>query len=397
LAVGNSLTAGYADNTLYKSGQMSSYPSILATQFTQVGGGTFNQPLLPTETGWPSPKLVLATVTDCNGNSVLSPVNYAGFDTAGSAASVAFKGPFNNVGVPGIKCIDYVTAGFANQNPYAGRFYANNLESPLDEALRIGHTFFTCWLGSNDVLLYATSGGVGNVPGHNYSDISDTTTFRIVYNRVVDSLTRRGAKGMLINIPDVTSIPYFTAIPANGLVLDATKATALNTQWGGNHNMSFVAGNNNFVIADVHSPNGVRQIYSDEYVILTASDSIKCKGWGSTTPLPAKYVLTRDEVANVRNYTAYFNQIILNTAALYNLGYVDMNVFLKTVQTGIAYNGVNFSAQYVAGGAFSLDGVHLTPKGYALVANEIIRWINSTYNSTVPYADVNSYNGIKFP
>ena len=46
LAVGNSLTAGYADNSLYLTGQQNSYPLRLSEQFKLVGGGAFKQPLL---------------------------------------------------------------------------------------------------------------------------------------------------------------------------------------------------------------------------------------------------------------------------------------------------------------------------------------------------------------
>ena len=45
VAVGNSLTAGYADNGLYRSGQLNSYPAILAGQFKTAGGGDFTIPL----------------------------------------------------------------------------------------------------------------------------------------------------------------------------------------------------------------------------------------------------------------------------------------------------------------------------------------------------------------
>ena len=43
VALGNSLTAGYADGSLYKTAQLNSYPSILAEQFLKAGGGNFVQ------------------------------------------------------------------------------------------------------------------------------------------------------------------------------------------------------------------------------------------------------------------------------------------------------------------------------------------------------------------
>ncbi len=397
LAVGTNFTAGFADNSLCRSGQQNSYPAILAAQFSQVGGGNFVQPLLPKDAGFPMPKLVLGIDTDCIGPN-LTPINYT-IDTLGCHASVALQGPFNNVGVPGIKCTDYLSAGYGNTNPWSIRFFTNPAtETPLVEALRLGHTFFSCWLGPYDVLAYAIAGGIANVPGTGPQDISDSTVFRTVYNTVVDSLTKNGAKGVLINIPSISYLPLFNAIAPKGLVLDAPTAVALNTQWALYSTMNFQAGSNYFVITDYVAGNQItRQIYPDEFILLTANDSIKCAGWGSRVPIPTKYVLTRAKVANITAYTNAYNQAIQAAAAKYNLAYADINAFIASMQKGIAFNGVNFSTQYIAGGAFSLDGLHFTPKGYALIANEIIRNINNTYHSTIPYADVNAYNGIKFP
>src|SRR5574338_653694 len=44
ISIGNSLTAGYMDGTIYDRGQQNSFPSILARQFVTVGGGEFVQP-----------------------------------------------------------------------------------------------------------------------------------------------------------------------------------------------------------------------------------------------------------------------------------------------------------------------------------------------------------------
>ena len=46
VALGNSLTAGYADGTVYLEGQKNSYPNILASRFSFAGGGSFKQPLV---------------------------------------------------------------------------------------------------------------------------------------------------------------------------------------------------------------------------------------------------------------------------------------------------------------------------------------------------------------
>lgn len=407
VAVGNSLTAGYADGSLYRSGQESSYPNMLAGQFKMVGGGEFKQPLLPGESGWPIapalgrfPKRVLGLSTDCLGTTSLAPVLFPGVpDTTGSAMSVASGGPYNNVGIPGIRCIDYGFTGYGLLNPYAARFFSSPAtQKPIEVALQPIPTFFTMWLGSNDVLGYATSGGEGAIGGIGLSDISPEAAFKATYDASVAALVNIGAKGVLINIPDVTTIPYFTTINPKGLNLTAAQAAGLTAAYAaaGAPHITFTEGLNYFVGTDAN--NIPRKLKAGEYIILTTpGDSLKCGGWGSMKPIPKKYVLTEEEVTAVKDATDAFNRIIADNASKYGLGLMDANAYMKTLQSGITWNGVTYTPTFVTGGAFSLDGVHLTPRGYALVANELIRVINQTYKASVPGVDINKYGGIRFP
>lgn len=400
VAVGNSLTAGYADNSLYREGQLNSYPKRLSEQFALVGGGSFVQPLLPASAAYPGPQYVLAPVTGCAGTVSLGPVPSSDTNGTGNGTNIASQGPFNNIGVPGIRCVDFLLPGYGMLNPYASRFYANPAtQTPLDEALRLKATFYSVWIGNNDVLGYATSGGSGSVaPAFPLpNDISPLPLFQYTYDSVMGALFKDGAKGVVMNIPDITAIPFFNTIPHNGLTLTAAQAAGLNAAYAGT-GITFVAGANNFIIQDASSPFGFRMMKNDELVLLTTpQDSLICGGWGSLKPIPAKYILDETEIAAVQTYTANFNQVILTAAAKYNLAYVDMNSYMKTLEAGIIFNGVTYNTQYVNGGAFSLDGVHLTPRGYALVANKILTTINQHYGANIPMVDVNKYGGIKFP
>lgn len=407
VAIGNSLTAGFADGTLYRSGQLNSYPNMLAQQFKLVGGGDFKQPLLPGEAGWPIapaagflPRRELGYATDCLGVTSLSPVLYTGSwsDTAGSAASVAAAGPYNNVGIPGIKCVHYGVAGYGMLNPYAARFFASPAtQKPIDVALTLKATFFSVWLGSNDVLAYATSGGEGVVGGIGANDISLVADFKATYDGLIAQLVTNGAGGVLINIPDVTSVPYFTTINPKGLNLSAAQAQALTTAYAP-LGITFTEGANYFIIADPAAPGGMRKMTAGEYVLLTTpGDSLKCGGWGSAKPIPTRYVLTAAEVTNIKTATDAFNAIIADNATKYNLALMDANTYLKSMSAGITWDGVTYTPSFVTGGAFSLDGVHLTPRGYALVANEILRVVNARYHASVPSVEINKYGGIRFP
>ena len=84
-------------------------------------------------------------------------------------------------------------------------------------------------------------------------------------------------------------------------------------------------------------------------------------------------------------------------ATTYGLALVDMNKNLTELKAGIEYSGLAFTSQFVSGGAFSLDGVHLNPRGYALITNYYIQSINSKFNAKIPSVDVARYPGILFP
>ena len=52
---------------------------------------------------------------------------------------------------------------------------------------------------------------------YGYFDITDPNVFATAYSAQVDALTANGAKGVLVNIPDVTSLPYFTTVPPRSI------------------------------------------------------------------------------------------------------------------------------------------------------------------------------------
>ena len=81
------------------------------------------------------------------------------------------------------------------------------------------------------------------------------------------------------------------------------------------------------------------------------------------------------------------------------MAFVDANAKMVELSkmSGILFDGVKYTATFVTGGTFSLDGVHLTGRGYALIANEFMKEINKKYKSTLPMVNVNSYQGVTFP
>ena len=121
------------------------------------------------------------------------------------------------------------------------------------------------------------------------------------------------------------------------------------------------------------------------------------KGWGSVKPILGQFTLVESEISAVQTATAGFNATLKALADSKGLAFADVNALMKKVKTGLVYDGMRFSVTYVTGGTFSLDGVHLTPRGNAVVANYFIDAINSKYGASLPHVNVGDYSGLVFP
>ena len=401
VSLGNSITSGYTNGALYQSGQKYSYPSILAQQFKLVGGGDFKQPIVPNEVGVidgnPN-KLILGPSFDCTtGTYSLGPVPCTG-TKASPAVAVGYH--VNNLGVPGAKSFHLLAPGYGNiaglfttpitANPYYVRFASSTTSRVIDEVQYINPTFFTLWIGNNDVLQYALNGGSAD-------SITSPSYFGQAIGATVQALTANGSKGAIATIPDVTSIPYFTTVPYNGLVLkDPAQVAGLNAAYSA-LGIQFHLGQNPFIMKDVTAPGQLRAMKPGELVLVTIPRDSICAGWGSMKPIPPQFILDLTEVNNLKTAVAAYNVIIANLAASKNLALVDMNSYLKSFQQGVYVNGVMYNSQFVTGGVFSLDGIHPTSRGNALIANYFIQAINTKYNSHIPMVNVNDYPGIAFP
>lgn len=460
VAIGNSLTSGYRDGTLYSSGQEESYPAMIASQMQKAGGGTFTQPMMPNNIGG------FTNLPGFNGKLTLQVVNgsLVPVPSAPAAALDKVTGTFNNMGVPGAKSFHLLAPGYGNPaglalgkaNPFFVRFASTPSTTVLKDAMAQKPTFFSLWIGNNDVLSYASSGGVGvnqtgnlNPATYDSNDITDPNVLAASIKGILDGMKAVGAtKGVIANIPNVTSIPFFTTVPYNPAPLDQATADVLNQKMAGlkqvlaaygegNRLATLKAGKNPLLIKDENLKDLSKQITqalagagmpviqaavigkiygqarhatSEDLVPLTTGKAIGTKPkspyavspfdqYGVTYPLDDEYILTKGEKEEVLTATAAYNAQIKALANAYGLAFVDANAKMNELgnTSGIMFDGVRYTAKYVTGGSFSLDGVHLTGRGYAVIANEFIKAINKTYHSTLPQVNPNAYSGVTFP
>ena len=102
--------------------------------------------------------------------------------------------------------------------------------------------------------------------------------------------------------------------------------------------------------------------------------------------------LTASETAEVKTATDAYNATILALATSNGLAFVDANAILSQVANGgLVVNGYTMTSAYVTGNSFSLDGVHPSSRGYALIANKFLEAINATYGSNFKGVNLGQY------
>jgi len=471
VSIGNSLTAGFTDNALFQAGQTNSFPNLLAQRFALVGGGLFTQPLTNDNIGGlliggnPLPGFNPRLVFDGSGPTSLQSLVPSAVPTTDILLNNP-TGPFNNMGVPGATSFQVVFNGLGNPaglqtnpisaNPYFIRMASNPNASMLEDAIAQNPTFVSLWIGNNDVLGFATSGGDQTI-----SSITPQGLFDSSINTIVNFVADSEAQAVMANIPDVTTIPFFTTVPfaplspanpdfgpqiptLNGIfgmlnqvyeglempersivfsetaasavvIVDESLAdisTTLATLLASSPQFAVFVQSLGLPVQAVPMVAGLlgqtygqtRQATEDDLLTLTSagiigtvdSDTVafltgaglptplaaQFSAQGITLPLADRFVLTPAEQQEIQAATTSFNATIEAAATAAGFAFVDANTILNTLEMPRPSSaGFTLTSDLVTGGAFSLDGVHPTARGYALIANEFLIAIDATYGS----------------
>jgi lysophospholipase L1-like esterase len=447
VAIGASFTAGYADGALYNLAQQNSFPSMVATSIgTTVDGGlTFQQPDINSEKGFNTNVGQAADTPNPLGRFKLDTNIPGPSPTIGGDPIGAYSGPqVHNFGVPGIQVGQLVTpltggpADPANPafNPFYQRFAsAPGISTILGDVVATQPSFFTLFIGGNDVLGYAVSGG------SNDAILTDAATFQTAYGAVINTLmTSTSADGAVMDIPFFLGLPYFQAVPYNAIpVTDQASVDALNSAYaaynGGlqaavagmlitaeeatRRTITFGLGANAFVMEDesltdlsaLGLPN-YRQSEATDITLLAAASAFPT-GVGTQTPAGDELVLTPEEQATIETSRQTFNGIIAaivtDAAVLDRIALIQATPFANPIDPtsctggtfcdvfgftdgapGITIEGVNLAPDFSPNGIFSTDGIHLNPRGSAIFANDWINAIEAKFGATLPAVNVNN-------
>ena len=400
VAIGDSYGAGFESASLNLNHQPYGWPTIIAKQVGQTicpvtataADNCFAVPLISYPGLGSGPgELVLSDIISYP--PVITPA-------PGTAAPlmVGFGRPYNNLSVPGYTVGAAMTLTGKEANSGLGQVILRGLGSEVDQALSLHPTFILVWLGGNDFLGSVTSG--------TSDGMTSTADFQAQYGALLDKLIAGAPQaGMVVGtLPaSFTGVPFVSTVPR--FIIDPKTRQAVKGPDG-----------NPIAMIGVLDNGTVGQIPDGSYITLGAS-SLLGSGYGipptlaaippfnalpnAGKPLPASVVITPTEASTIAARIADYNNIIKQAAASRNIPVADITGLFNRVGTRKEQVGpINFTGDFVTGGFFSLDGIHLTDMGYTLFADEFIKAINDGYGTHIPLAGLGEMlanNGAFFP
>lgn len=378
VAIGDATAAGYADGGLYREAQLASFPNLLAKLFQQTGKGDFKQPLFEEgqENGTGYYKFggigsgglpILVEVKTNLAVRSTKPTLYTEYTSTNQ-----------NLGVPNLRVADLRSIGYGLSstpafNPLFERLLPANAKSKsyLDYVVESTPTFFTLNIGLSDLLGFVNSGGAELV--------TPPALFAANFNDLLAAAVNKNTKGVVMTLPDPTQLGYLTAVPANSLKGPNNASVFIKTGAG--------------VVRTATNKDLMLPIAAT--VIGKQNSAGVPKGFFPNYPLDHTEVLDEEEVTQLIQAFNAYNQAIKAAAKAKNIPVFDYQEFQTRLKNGITQNGISVNASYPNGNFYSLDAIHPTPRGNALLANELVKIINSTHGATFRTLDISLYGGIK--
>ena len=341
VVVGDSLSAGFQNGSLLDEQQVHGYASLIAQQ-----AGV--ELLLP-EIAYPGIPNVL-TLVDPGPPPVIveAPGNSAGrVDPLVQPLDLA---------VPGARVADALATrpdlGFQDLTDLVlglPGLLGGVSRSQVEWAEALQPTTILVWIGNVDAL--------GAAIGGDAALLTPLADFEASYTELMGRLAATGATIVVGNIPDVTAIAFLTSAEDLAELVGAP--------------------------LEVIGP--VLGIAAGDFVLPEAVATIATQGISG--PLPADQVLDATEVALIRSAVDGFNKVIEKQAKANGAELVDVHRLLEVARKrGLVVGSQRLTTDFL-GGLFSLDGIHPTNTGYAILANEFIGTLNDRFDARIPEVD----------
>lgn len=381
VVVGDSLSAGYQNDQLIDcrfmttpptgclskpSGQSFGYANVIASQSGQES--EFNVPFI-VPPGYPQITITDgfalvtgATPTPRESWTQTLDASVPGYTLAAAAGYVPLCPP--NPSAPASSAPPYPIQVMALEilNPADFAAYASGsptCPSTTPTELAEGATLAAenpgtaiLWLGSNDALFPLL-----------FANEQPTSPFEFayLYNVLISTMAQTSGHLVVANIPDVTKLPYLTPAPAFAAQVGRSLAELGLTS------------------SDYVTPYAFAVVGPGT---LPATATVG----GQDVPI----IFTNSQIQSIRTAVDLYNIDIAIEALIHHATLVDIHGLVDQ----IAANGYSLGMGKITlttafgGGLFSLDGVHPTNTGYAIIANQFINTMNHSLGSTVPPVSV---------
>ena len=362
VAIGNSITAGFQSGGINDSTQQQAYPRLLATQM-----GTPYKYASLVNPGCPAPVANFQTQAKVGGTTAPA----CSLRTPASVTDI-----LNNVGVPDARVLDPISPTTVASNALTTFILGGKTQ--VQRALDARPTFVSIWIGANNVLQAAYTGVLVPTPDVSNGIVGTQAEFQASYDTMIKQLldSMPGLKGVLIGVPDASSIPLMSS----GALIAATPQIQAA--------MALVAGKP--VAVDPNCTGSAALISTPLLLNMiragTMAPVISCVA--GSDPLDPRigqiFVLDATERAQLSGFIAGLNAYIKGKAAAIGFAYWDPNPTLTGIRNSPqSLPFPNFQPTGTFGTAFSLDGVHPSAEGQKLIANNLITVINQTYGTAL--------------
>ncbi len=338
--LGDSLTAGAQNYNLVDTAQAHSFPAVLAAQ----AGFSLVQALIPAP-GYDGGEALTSSTFPFG----VHQLSGGGLNRENPSVQAT------NLSVP-----EVTTHGLLTLTPSANGgnglvnialgYPAGNNGTQLSEAIALNPTTIFLWIGANDIAPSLFTGDPASM--------TSLAGFTADFTTILTTLKGRTKATLIVaNLPDATLSATLTAAP----LLAQQVAGVTGADAGA-------------VEAALGLEDGDFVIQAGVTAVVTELPSIKA---GTLPPpLPPNQVLTAAEAAAVRERTLQFNQVIAQQVSAAGGTLIDLYSYFNSLKNGLPVDGTILTLDYL-GGFYSLDGLHPTSTGYALIANEYISALNA--------------------
>jgi hypothetical protein len=360
LSVGGSLSSGFRDGGLYREGQLTAFPNLIARQMNVA----FTQPLFEVNEGNGSGyKTLVGTEPIATFKLVKNNLGY--LDNTKANKFKKFNGDKNDqYAFPEItkqmertdfnqKYVDRVVSDKAK----------GNFQTPLGLIKNEIADFVIFELGIDDLVTGILRGG-----GSGINDLYQGLLIPISEQSLLKDMASRKMKGVVLNVPPVLDFPYFSQftndkIKKLGFALDIQNTT-------GERSRSFDFNGDRLIpnkTVENMFKNNLRTVKLSENDVLSLYNG-EIVGFD---PKP-------------------YNEFELKRVADgLNLPVVDLYGIYKKILTNtyVTSDGVKVNPDWKTGNFFSADGIYPTAFGQAVITNEVIKTINQHYKMAIPLVD----------